>query len=115
MNNHIEGCGLCHTANCEHTESKLADKFGPQKSMHLAIGTAVARAREASGMSQSDLARMANVSRANISNLEHGKQGVSVEVLYRIALAVCVPMADLLPQLVTCPTCNGAGVLERDR
>jgi transcriptional regulator with XRE-family HTH domain len=48
-------------------------------------------------LSQSELAKQAGVTRASISALEGGQQGISVETLCRLAAALDVSPAALLP------------------
>jgi transcriptional regulator with XRE-family HTH domain len=48
-------------------------------------------------LSQSDLAKQARVTRASISALEGGQQGISVETLCRLATALKVSPGALLP------------------
>ncbi|HEY9372570.1 helix-turn-helix transcriptional regulator [Streptomyces sp.] len=52
--------------------------------------------RKANGLSQADLAHAVGLSRASISNVEAGRQGLSVALLGRIADALGVPPAALL-------------------
>jgi transcriptional regulator with XRE-family HTH domain len=57
-----------------------------------------ARLRERRGeMSQEALAERARLSRTSIVNIERGRQGVSLATLYRLAAALNVPPAVLLP------------------
>lgn len=49
-------------------------------------------------LSQSELAKQARVTRASISALEGGQQGVSVETLCRLATALGVSPGALLPE-----------------
>jgi transcriptional regulator with XRE-family HTH domain len=48
-------------------------------------------------LSQSELAKQAGVTRASISALEGGQQGISVETLCRLAASLDVSPAALLP------------------
>ena len=48
--------------------------------------------------SQSELAKQARITRASISALEGGQQGVSVETLCRLAAALDVAPGKLLPK-----------------
>lgn len=48
-------------------------------------------------MSQSELASLSGVTRAAVSAIEAGAQGVSMETLCRIALALGVGPGELLP------------------
>lgn len=48
-------------------------------------------------MTQDDLALLAEISRTSVVNIEKGRQGVSLHTLYRLAQALDVPPAALLP------------------
>lgn len=54
--------------------------------------------RESAGLGQSDLARMAGVTQAQISNYEIGKQFPGVETTVRLAAALGITLADLIEQ-----------------
>lgn len=72
------------------------------------LGTRIARAlrreREAIGISVSELARRAGVSKATISQLENGAGNPSVETLWALGDALNVPFAVLVDQPATSPT-----------
>jgi len=52
--------------------------------------------REAIGLSQGDIHRATGIDRAYISNLEAGKQNLTLETIAKIAKALGVPMEDLV-------------------
>jgi transcriptional regulator with XRE-family HTH domain len=54
-------------------------------------------------MSQEVLAQRSNLSRTSIVNIERGRQGVSLATLYRLATALGLPPAALLPPLDSSP------------
>jgi transcriptional regulator with XRE-family HTH domain len=60
------------------------------------IGMKLKKAREAKGLSQSDLAKKAGVSRAYVFRLEAGGSDPTVGVLQRLAKALGVPVTALL-------------------
>lgn len=72
------------------------------------LGTRIARTlrreREASGLSVSELARQAGVSKATVSQLESGAGNPSVETLWALGVALGVPFAVLVDQQVNAPT-----------
>lgn len=74
----------------------------------LALGPRIAHAlrreREASGISVSELARRAGVSKATVSQLEGGTGNPSVETLWALAVALGVPFAVFVDQEVNAPT-----------
>ena len=72
--------------------------------------------REASGMSQGDLARRVVCQPGHISHFEHGRKFPSLEMLLRLCGALrCTPndliTADDLPEIrqLPCATCGGNG------
>ena len=68
----------------------------PEPSSTL-IGRAVRRARTAAGLTVTELARRAEVSQPFLSQIEAGKHSPSTATLYRLAAALDVPTAALLP------------------
>lgn len=54
--------------------------------------------RESAGLGQSELARMAGVTQAQISNYEIGKQFPGVETVVRLAAAFGITVAELIEQ-----------------
>lgn len=61
------------------------------------IGSRVRKIRTTKKLSQEDLAGMTEIDRSYISEIENGLKNPSVTVLYRIAEALGVKVADLLP------------------
>lgn len=70
------------------------------------IGARIRRSRQQRGLSQWDLARLADVSQAAISNYESGKRELSLALALRIAAALDITLSDL--------TTTGDLVLLRD-
>ena len=72
------------------------------------LGTRIARTlrreREARGLSVSELARRADVSKATVSQLENGSGNPSVETLWALGVALDVPFAVLVDQQANAPT-----------
>ncbi|MGO2521721.1 MAG: helix-turn-helix domain-containing protein [Microbacterium sp.] len=72
------------------------------------LGTRIARTlrreREALGLSVSELARQASVSKATVSQLETGSGNPSVETLWALGVALNVPFAVLVDQQANAPT-----------
>jgi transcriptional regulator with XRE-family HTH domain len=58
----------------------------------------VRRTREARGLSQSSLAILADISRPRLNQLEQAKQDPRVSTVLKIALALKVPISQLLEQ-----------------
>jgi transcriptional regulator with XRE-family HTH domain len=61
-------------------------------------GKAVARARKKIHLSQEDLARVLNITRTSVSNIERGKQSMSLTMFCKIADILHVSAPDLLSQ-----------------
>jgi transcriptional regulator with XRE-family HTH domain len=63
------------------------------------VGAAMRTSREAVGMSQSVLASSLGLSRTSVTNIENGKQPISIHHLYLAAAALGLSVRDLLPEL----------------
>ena len=57
----------------------------------------VAHRRRLGGMTQAELGRRIGLSRTSVTNIEHGRHHVSLEQVYRIAMALEVSPQALLP------------------
>ncbi|MDQ4213995.1 XRE family transcriptional regulator [Microbacterium capsulatum] len=68
------------------------------------ISRSLRREREAAGLSVSELARRAGVSKATVSQLESGSTGPSVETLWAIADALGLPFAAFVEERANVPT-----------
>ena len=68
------------------------------------IARTLRREREAAGLSVSELARRAHVSKATVSQLESGAGNPSVETLWALGVALGVPFAVLVDQQTSAPT-----------
>lgn len=62
------------------------------------LGLQIARYRKQKGLTQMDLAKKAGISRTHISNIEAAgiEKGISLELLFRIADLLEVPVEKLL-------------------
>lgn len=67
------------------------------------IAHALRREREAAGISVSELARRAGVSKATVSQLESGAGNPSVETLWALGDALGIPFATLVDERTTAP------------
>lgn len=63
-----------------------------------AFGVRVRELRDARGLSQERLGQEAALHRTYIGSLERGERNVSMVNLYRLATALGVPAAELLPR-----------------
>ncbi|MFF4398780.1 helix-turn-helix domain-containing protein [Streptomyces sp. NPDC001480] len=61
-----------------------------------AVGAQIRRRREQRGMSGSELARRAGLSKATLSQLEAGRGNPTIETLDALAIALRIPLTDLL-------------------
>lgn len=68
------------------------------------ISRTLRRERESVGLSVSELARRAGVSKATVSQLESGAGNPSVETLWALGVALGVPFAVLVDQQANAPT-----------
>lgn len=60
------------------------------------IGHKVKQLREASGLSQRELAEKLNSHQASISFIENGERGMSLDYAIRLAQALNVPISELV-------------------
>ena len=61
------------------------------------FGALVKSARKDQQLSQDALATLVDISRTAITNIESGKQGTTIEMLFKISSALKVEPANLLP------------------
>lgn len=73
------------------------------------ISRSLRREREAAGLSVSELARRAGVSKATVSQLESGATGPSVETLWALADALGQPFATFVEERASAPALIRAG------
>lgn len=68
----------------------------PASSTAAAVGVQIRRRREQRGMTGAELARRAGLSKATLSQLEAGKGNPTIETLDALAVALRIPLTDLL-------------------
>ncbi len=61
----------------------------------LALGQAIRTVRKAQGVSQEDLAHIADIDRAYVSSIERGQQNVGIVTVLRVARTLNLTLADL--------------------
>ncbi|MEU1144418.1 helix-turn-helix domain-containing protein [Streptomyces sp. NPDC005863] len=71
-----------------------------EKAFNTAVGRRIREARIKARLTQELLGRQAGLSRASITNIESGTQAPPLYRLVRIAAALRVQPAELLPQLL---------------
>ncbi len=72
-----------------------------------ALGASIRRHRLAVGLSQAALAEALSLSRTSVTNIECGRQPLSVSSLYEVARVVGVAAAELLPEDTDRPNARG--------
>jgi transcriptional regulator with XRE-family HTH domain len=80
---------------------RLIERMLDDSAVYEAIGSAIAAARRAKGISQEQLAVVLGLSRGSISNIEAGRQKMLVHTLMQAALYLGVPAAQLIPDANT--------------
>lgn len=65
----------------------------------IKIGKKIRDARKAKGFSQEDFAAAAELGRTYMGRIERGEQNISIQNLVKIALALRVELAELIPSL----------------
>ena len=69
------------------------------ESVYEIVGRNLSQIRQRQGLNQTELASRIKMTRASVSQIEKGKQRVSIEVLYKMAEALEVSVHDILPPL----------------
>ncbi len=67
-------------------------------SLYAYLGAKVRGTREASRLTQVDLARRVGLSRSSVANIEAGRQAVYLHQAIILAAALGLPLSDLIPQ-----------------
>lgn len=69
------------------------------RALASAFGTRLRAVRNDRGLKQDDVAKAAGLSRTSVVNIEAGRQGVALGTLFRLAEALGVAPAELLPEV----------------
>jgi len=69
--------------------------------LYIETGNLIKKARMLRDLTQQDLSEKVNLTRASITNIERGKQKISLYTLYLIADALNITPNSLLPELST--------------
>lgn len=86
-------------------------------SLDAAVGARLKSLRVKANLNQGDIAQNVGLSRASISNIENGRQPVTIQTLWRIAQALEVSLRDLIPEdreILPPPTVKSAASPEDD-
>jgi len=68
-------------------------------SFPVRLGRRLSSLREKRGLSQTQLADMADIGRAHLSQIENGAVAARIDTLYAIAGALELPLSDLLKDI----------------
>jgi transcriptional regulator with XRE-family HTH domain len=71
--------------------------FKKELEFYKFVGEKIRIARQAVGINQETLAKKVSLKRTSITNIEAGNQKVQIYMLYKIAEALRIPLASLLP------------------
>jgi transcriptional regulator with XRE-family HTH domain len=71
-------------------------KHDPKIDPQIAFGRAVAKYRQAAGISQEKLAMICGIHRTYIGTVERGQRNISIQNMTRIATALKVPLSRLI-------------------
>lgn len=77
------------------------------------IGSQIRRWRAHRGKTQGALASRASLTRTSLSNIEAGRQRVTIHALLKIAAALDVSPAKFLPDLRSAPAADIAVLMQR--
>jgi transcriptional regulator with XRE-family HTH domain len=69
-----------------------------QEDLHVALGRKIREKRQASGLTQTELAERVSISRTSLTNMELGRQRLLIDQLYKMAEVLNSKPQDLLPQ-----------------
>lgn len=69
------------------------------KSLYKLLGAKIKELRLNRGFNQEDFAKLLNLTRASIVNIEQGRQRVSIHLLYDICKIANVSIKDILPDI----------------
>jgi len=73
----------------------------PEREILTGIGSTIREVRRGKSLTQGQLANRTNLSRSLISRIESGSAAPSIPSLYKIAVALNVPIGDLFDNVVT--------------
>ena len=63
------------------------------------VGEAVAHCRKSKNLSQDILSGLADIGRTHLSAIERGERKPTLETLYRISVALDMPMSDIVKEI----------------
>ncbi len=92
---------------CYETEQDFAKMKEEQELFVKGVCQNIDRERDRHGLSQQGLAELSGISISHIHRLVNGESGLGVSALYRIAFALQISPADLLPSTTSTKQTNG--------
>jgi len=63
------------------------------------VGEAIAHCRKTKNISQEVLSGLANIGRTHLSAIERGERKPTLETLYKISLALNIPMSSIILEI----------------
>ena len=81
------------------TKQNSLDKS--RRELYELVGRNVKKARQALNLTQEELALRVNMTRTSVTNIEKGRQKLLLHTLCDLALAMKVPVVQLMPDLQT--------------
>lgn len=63
------------------------------------VGEAIAHCRKSKNLSQDVLSGLADIGRTHLSAIERGERKPTLETLYRISVALGIPMSDIVEEI----------------
>lgn len=80
----------------QNTDDLTVSTVAARRMLHAEVGECVRRARIAAGLGQAECARAAGIDTSSMFRIEKTGQNLTVETLARLALAIGVPINELL-------------------
>lgn len=79
--------------------------------LYNSIGGRIKRIRESADMTQEDLARILELKRTSITNIERGNQRPTLDTLYRLCERFGLEIAEVLPPVSDVTRADGRSVV----
>ncbi len=67
--------------------------------LYSKVGEKLIEIRKLNGLTQEELSKMVNINRSTISNIEAGRQQISLHLLFKIAQVLHMEVSNFLPSL----------------
>jgi transcriptional regulator with XRE-family HTH domain len=79
--------------------------------LYVSIGSRIRRIREAADMTQEDLARILELKRTSITNIERGNQKPTLDTLYRLCERFGLEISGVVPSVSEVTRADGRSVV----